>query len=242
MTYCGNPLLLKEKNIMRSLSLTKTQRIITGQERQSTILLENAYEDGFLALDFNDPNQLSGKWESPIYFDTNKMFSLPQTRELPTFWLCQLVMSMYTDNVQKKNMAIAGVASSGTLWGASVAQALHMPFIEVCSQLQANQSYLSYIPEPHVELVVVDNVITTGKSLSRAIQKIRDATTCSIAGAVALFNYNFQRADLMLASMDLRAKVVSDLFAFREFLDSRDWGIARKNLDIWHADPVNWNQ
>jgi len=86
---------------------------------------------------------------------------------------------------------VAGVATGGIAQGALVSQQLGLPFAYV--RTTKKDHGLTNLIEGKVEsgqrVVVVEDLISTGKSSLEVVQALRDAG-CEIAGMVAIFTYN----------------------------------------------------
>ena len=94
---------------------------------------------------------------------------------------------------------IAGVATAGIPQGALVAQELGLPFIYVRSKPKDHGTGSMIEGEilPGKRVVVIEDLISTGKSSLQAVEALRDAGY-EVAGLAAIFSYGFDVAPKIL--------------------------------------------
>jgi len=140
---------------------------------------------------------------------------------------------------------IAGVATGGIAHGALVAHDLGLPFIYVRSS--AKEHGMKNMVEGDLtvgrSVVVVEDLVSTGKSSLNAVQALREAG-CEVKGMVSIFSYGFDEA--RKAFEESRVKLVS-LTDYPILLDQalHSSYITEKDvvsLNEWRKDPANWNQ
>src|SRR5690606_22176928 len=90
---------------------------------------------------------------------------------------------------------VAGVATAGIPQGVLVAQELGLPFIYVRSKAKEHGrgSLIEGEFSPGQRVVVIEDLISTGKSSLQAVKALRDAG-CEVAGLVGIFSYGFDAA------------------------------------------------
>ncbi|RZK56652.1 MAG: orotate phosphoribosyltransferase, partial [Pedobacter sp.] len=138
----------------------------------------------------NKPFTWASGWKSPIYCDNRITLSHPPVRTYIRQKLAQLIQEEYgaVD-------VIAGVATAGIPQGVLVAQELGLPFIYVRAKAKEHGTG-SLIEGEIVEgqrVVVIEDLISTGKSSLQAVDALR-AAGLSVAGLVAIFTYGFDQA------------------------------------------------
>ncbi|NQV01158.1 MAG: orotate phosphoribosyltransferase [Bacteroidia bacterium] len=124
--------------------------------------------------------------QSPIYCDNRVTLSFPEIR---TF-IRQQFSSAIREHFEGAE-AIAGVATGGIAQGALVAQELGLPFAYVRSGKKEHglTNQIEGKLEAGQQIVVVEDLISTGGSSLRAVAALREAG-CHITGMVAIFTYN----------------------------------------------------
>ena len=129
-------------------------------------------------------------WKSPIYCDNRLTLSYPKVR---TF-IRQELVHLITDKFEKPDV-IAGVATGGIAVGALVAQELGLPFVYVRSESKGHgmENLVEGKIEPGQTIIVVEDLISTGKSSIKAVKSLREAG-CIVKGLVSIFDYGFEIA------------------------------------------------
>lgn len=130
-------------------------------------------------------------WNSPIYCDNRITLSFPTIRT----YIRQAYTGIITQTFGKPDI-IAGVATGGIAQGALVAQELGLPFIYVRSA--AKDYGMGNQIEGHFEkgqkVVVIEDLISSGKSSVAAIEALKEANL-NVKGLAAIFTYGFKVAD-----------------------------------------------
>ena len=144
--------------------------------------------------------------QSPIYCDNRVTLSFPEIR---TFIKDQFVGAI-REKIGKPEL-IAGVATGGIAQGALVAQELDLPFAYVrtgkkdhglTNQIEGNV-------HPGQPVVVVEDLISTGKSSLEVVAALREAG-CIIKGMVAIFTYNLPIAEKGFSDANCLLVTLSD--------------------------------
>ena len=145
-------------------------------------------------------------WKSPIYCDNRITLSFPNIR---TF-IRQAYAQSILDYFGKPDL-IAGIATGGVPQGVLVAQELGVPFIYVRSSPKDHgmgNTIEGYF-EKGQRVVVIEDLISTGRSSIKAIQSLREAGL-DIKGLVAIFSYGFEIATKNFADAECPVLTLSD--------------------------------
>lgn len=191
-----------------------------------------------IKLQPNNPFTWASGWKSPIYCDNRITLSHPAIRTY--------IRQKLTDLVQEEFgsvSVIAGVATAGIPQGVLVAQELGLPFIYVRSKAKEHGtgSLIEGEFSPGQRVVVVEDLISTGKSSLQAVQALRDAG-CEVAGLVAIFSYGFDAAEENFKNAKCPFFTLSNYSALTEyakehsFVSDEDLKLLRK----WREDPQAW--
>ena len=99
---------------------------------------------------------------------------------------------------------LAAVATAGIAWGAMAADQLKLPFIYVRSKPKEHGmgNQIEGFYEQGKQVVVIEDLISTGKSSLAVVQALRSAGL-QIAGLVSIFNYGFDEAAQKNAPCDV---------------------------------------
>lgn len=187
-----------------------------------------------------NPFTWSSGWKSPIYCDNRKTLSYPEIRT----YLRQRFVELILDEYGKPD-AIAGVATGGIAHGVLVAQELGIPFIYVRPSAKShgmNNQIEGEIQEGQ-RIVVVEDLVSSGKSGLAAVQCLREAG-CTVKGMAAIFTYgfevatkNFQAAQCTLKTLTNYEQLLEQALA-TSYIDEA----ALSSLKEWRISPSTWQQ
>lgn len=177
--------------------------------------------------------------KSPIYCDNRITLSHPSIRTYIRQKLAELVQEEFGSA-----SVIAGVATAGIPQGALVAQELGLPFIYVRSKAKEHgtQSLIEGEINPGQRVIVVEDLISTGKSSIQAIHALRDAGY-EVAGLVAIFSYGLDVAIKNFADAKCRFSTLSNYSALIEYAAEHHF-IQKEDVDVlneWRKSPEGWS-
>ncbi len=193
-----------------------------------------------IKLQPNDPFTWASGWKSPIYCDNRTTLSYPEIR---TF-LRQQIAKIVTEKYGKPD-AIAGVATGAIAIGVLVAEELGVPFVYVRPEPKKHgrQNQIEGQLDPTAKVVVIEDLISTGKSSLQAVDALRKYGV-KVKGMVAIFTYGFGVADENFESTDVELTTLSNYDALLEQANDTNY-ISDKDLDTlnaWRKEPSTWNQ
>ena len=144
-----------------------------------------------IKLQPNNPFTWASGWKSPIYCDNRVVLSYPQIRNYVRETLARQIEELYG-----KPDVIAGVATGAIGIGALVADYLNLPFVYVRPEAKKHgrQNQVEGYLEKGQTVVVVEDLISTGKSSLNAVKALQKAEA-NIKGMVAIFSYGFDVAN-----------------------------------------------
>ncbi|MAQ47651.1 MAG: orotate phosphoribosyltransferase [Flavobacteriales bacterium] len=127
----------------------------------------------------------SGK-KSPIYCDNRLLLSHVKERKIIIKLFCETIIKQF-ESIDY----IAGVATGAIPHGMLIADQLNLPFIYVRSQAKSHgrQNQIEGDLKPKSRVIVIEDLISTGKSSLKAIQAIEKNST--VIGLMSIFTYNF---------------------------------------------------
>ncbi|HLT86327.1 MAG TPA: orotate phosphoribosyltransferase [Sphingobacterium sp.] len=143
-----------------------------------------------IKLQPKNPFVWASGWKSPIYCDNRIALSHPAIRTYIRQQLSQLIQEEF-GTVEM----ISGVATAGIPQGVLVAQDLGLPFTYVRSSAKdhGRQNLIEGEVVSGQRVVVVEDLISTGKSSLLAVEALREAG-CNVVGLVSIFTYGFDQA------------------------------------------------
>ena len=176
-------------------------------------------------------------WQSPIYCDNRLTLSYPGIRNVIKAGLKECSEQFQPFDI------VVGVATAGIPHGLLLAEALDLPFAYVRSKAKAHgrQNQIEGHVEPGQRAIVIEDLISTGGSLIKAIAAVREAGI-EIAGALAIFTYGFQASIDNLASADVDFDTLSNYDDLLEEAIKLSY-IRESDLETlkdWRTSPQNW--
>lgn len=161
--------------------------MILNQE-SATKVAESLLQIKAIKLQPANPFDWASGWKSPIYCDNRKVLSYPKIRTYVRQQFVDAIKEHYP-NVE----VIAGVATGGIAHGALVAEAMGLPFAYVRSSAKGHglQNMIEGDIFKDQNVVVVEDLISTGGSSLKAVEALRDSE-CNVLGMVAIFTYAFE--------------------------------------------------
>ena len=193
-----------------------------------------------IKLQPDNPFTWASGWKSPIYCDNRVTLSHPTIR---TYIRQQL--SLIIQEEFGAVGCIAGVATAGIPQGALVAQELGLPFIYVRSKPKdhGTGSMIEGEVIPGQRVVVIEDLISTGKSSLQAVDALRDAG-CEVAGLAAIFSYGFDTATENFKQANCKFFTLSNYSALLKYAEQNHY-ISVEDTEIlrkWRISPSTWGQ
>lgn len=197
-------------------------------------------EIGAVLLRPDEPFIWASGWHSPIYTDSRRIISVPSLRSYVADAITEKVRSLYPEAD-----VVAGVATGAIAHGALVADRLGKPFIYVRSKPKdhGTGSQVEGMLAPGAKVVVIEDMVSTGKSSLEAVDALRQAGA-EVLGMIAIFTYGFDLAAERFAEKHVPLNTLSDYNAIVEV--ARETGyIKEEYYDIlreWRSSPSTWQQ
>lgn len=140
---------------------------------------------------------------------------------------------------------IAGVATGGIPHGVLVADRLDLPFSYIRSQAKAHgrKNRIEGIVEAGQKVVVVEDLISTGKSSLSACKAIEEIGA-EIVGLIAIFSYGLDEAKEKFAEANIKYRSLTgydtllDIAASEEYVSMEEI----KSLQEWRKSPRRWSE
>ena len=206
----------------------------TAKQTAEVLLQINA-----IKLQPNAPFTWASGWKSPIYCDNRIVLSFPPIRNYIRETMAKHIASEYG-----KIDVIAGVATGAIGIGMLVAEYLGLPFIYVRPEAKSHgrQNQIEGFIESGQNVVVVEDLISTGKSSLNAVKALNEAHV-NVKGMVAIFSYGFEVAETNFKAANVNLHTLSN---YENLLDQAldKKYITSKEQDIlanWNANPSKWN-
>ena len=191
-----------------------------------------------IKLNPKTPFTWASGWKSPIYCDNRVALSHHEVRTFLSDTLAKEIKAQHASSI-----VIAGVATGAIGMGMLVAQTLSLPFIYVRPEPKKHgrQNQIEGQLDKGQRVVVIEDLISTGKSSLNAVSALRDAGA-DVLSMYALFTYGFPVADTAFEDAQLSLKTLCD---YEHLLTTalHQNSIEEeqlKSLQLWRKDPANW--
>lgn len=159
-----------------------------------------------VALRPNEPFTWASGLKSPIYCDNRLTISYPQVRQLICKGLVEVIKINYPDAE-----VIAGTATAGIPHAAWVAEALNLPLIYVRSKPKdhGQGKQIEGVLKAEQKVVVIDDLISTGKSVLGAVQAVQK-DNAKVVGVAGIFSYQLAAADVNFKQAHISLQTVTN--------------------------------
>jgi orotate phosphoribosyltransferase len=177
---------------------------------------------------------------SPIYCDNRLTLSYPKVRTLIKEQLVCLVKEICPDVD-----VIAGVATGGIAQGALVAQELDKPYVYVRSEAKSHgmKNRIEGMVKPGQTVMVIEDLISTGKSSLLAVEALREAG-CKVVGMAAIFTYELDVAKENFAKEDVHLETITNYTTLIDTAIKADY-VTKEDfatLQQWRQNPEKWSE
>lgn len=205
----------------------------TAEKTAELLLQINA-----IKLNPKNPFTWASGWKSPIYCDNRLTLSFPPIRNYIREEFEKII-----DKQFGKPDVIAGVATGAIGIGILVAEIMGLPFVYVRPEPKKHgrQNQVEGFLQKGQNVVVVEDLISTGKSSIMAVEALREAGA-NVKGMVAIFTYGFATADENFKKANV------DLFTLSNYGHLLSLAVAKKyiteeeqaTLLEWNQNPAEW--
>lgn len=176
---------------------------------------------------------------SPIYCDNRLLLSYPEIRKFIADRMSEIIANKYGQKI-----SITGVATGAIAIGAMIAERLNSPYSYVRPEPKGHG--LKNQIEGHIEegskLVVIEDLISTGKSSLKAIKALRNKNL-NVVGMLSVFSYNFDFANERFQKENISINSLADYNTLVEMIIAEgSITYAESNrLMEWRKDPQSWS-
>lgn len=193
-----------------------------------------------LQVNLQQPYTWASGWRSPVYCDNRKVLSYPHVRDFVKSELANMVLEQFPDAE-----VIAGVATAGIAHGVMAADLLKLPFIYVRSKPKEHGmgNQIEGHMEPGKKVVVIEDLVSTGKSSLQVVDALREAGA-EVIGMCALFTYGFPVAADAFEQAMVPLRTISNYNALMDVAEEQKLiqPEQKQTLEQWRDDPGNWGK
>ena len=207
--------------------------------------VENTYQIAKALMDIQaislnpaQPFTWASGLKSPIYCDNRLIMSFPEVRSFIEEELVQLIQTHYPE-VE----VIAGTATAGIPHAAIIADKMDLPMVYVRSNNKGHgkKNAIEGRIEAGQKVVMVEDLISTGKSVIEAADKV-EAAGGEILGTAAIFSYELQKSH---EAFGKQTYDLHTLISYPELIEvvasEAKFSPYKETLNNWYKDPEKWS-
>lgn len=194
------------------------------------------------AVKFNldEPFTWSSGWAAPIYCDNRLTLSHPEIR---TYIRDAFVKKVRTNFPETEG--IVGVATGAIAQGALVAQEMDFPMLYVRSSVKGHgmQNLIEGDREVATKYVVIEDLISTGRSSVRAVKALQDKGL-EVLGTLSIFSYGFPQSAQAFNATGTTFVPLTTLDVMME-VGKKEGYLRDEDLEAvleWQKDPASWGR
>lgn len=193
-----------------------------------------------IKLNPKNPFTWASGWKSPIYCDNRITLSFPQIRNY--------IREEFAKHIEKeygKPDVIAGVATGAIGIGMLVADVMGLPFVYVRPEPKKHgrQNQIEGYLQEGQNVVVVEDLISTGKSSLMAVEALKEAGA-NVKGMVAIFTYGFDVSVENFNNAGVKLNTLGNYDTLLELAVSKQYITEEEHdtLKEWRKTPDTWGQ
>ena len=176
---------------------------------------------------------------SPIYCDNRLLLSYPEIRKFIADRMSEIIANKYGQKI-----SITGVATGAIAIGAMIAERLDSPYSYVRPEPKGHglKNQIEGYIEKGSKLVVIEDLISTGKSSLKAIKALRNKNL-NVVGMLSIFSYNFDFTNERFQKENISINSLADYNTLVEMIIAEgSITYAESNrLMEWRKDPQSWS-
>ena len=193
---------------------------------------------GAVRINAENPFTWASGYRMPVYNDNRLLLGDPNHRNQ----IARMMLSVVNQKRVPVN-CVAGIATGGIPHATTLANLLNIPLIYVrpSPKPYGTQSQIEGILKRNQNVVVVEDLVSTGGSSLKAIQALRQAGA-RVNHCLCIFNYGFPEADKAFQAMECTLHTLltfADLIHFAEASGRIDSG-QKSVLQDWYQNPLEW--
>jgi orotate phosphoribosyltransferase len=194
-----------------------------------------------IKLNAQEPFTWASGLKSPIYCDNRIVLSYPSIRNFIISELAKPIETLFG-----KPDVIAGVATGAIGIGSIIADYLGLPFVYVRPEPKKHgrKNQIEGKLDAHANVVVIEDLISTGKSSLNAVKALKEEGQANIKGMMAIFTYGFEESEAAFKKEHLDVYTLGNYDILLEEAYRTNY-LNKEELELlktWRKDPANWNK
>ncbi|MQS74896.1 orotate phosphoribosyltransferase [Lactobacillus halodurans] len=178
--------------------------------------------------------------KSPIYTDNRLTIAYPQFRQTIAHDLAELIKEKYPEAE-----VIGGVATAGIPHATGVSNILNLPLNYVRPQKKdhGKKSQIEGRLQKGDKVVLIDDLISTGGSILKAVKAIREEGG-EVIGTVAIFSYDLPESTQNFADERTKLFTLTDYPTMIKVAQDQDY-VEENDMELlqqWYENPESWGK
>lgn len=216
-----------------------SQDSMSGTVPSARTIAEALLDIGAVELRPTEPFTWSSGLVAPVYCDNRLTLAYPRVRRAIRDAFVHVL------NVEALQSAtVAGTATAGIPHAAWLAEAVDRPMAYVRSSAKGHgqSARIEGLVEEGEDVVVVEDLISTGGSALGAVAALREAGA-TVRAVLAIFSYELDVADAAFREANVPRHVLTTFSTLIDVAHERGdlSGAELDTLTAWRADPERWS-
>jgi len=203
-------------------------------------LAKISLEIGSIKIDSKNPFTWASGYRMPIYNDNRMLLGQAEHRAL--------VAEAMRDIIEREGVSVdsvAGVATAGIPHAASLANLMKTPLLYVRSAAKEHglKNQVEGLLKPGQNVVVVEDLISTGGSALKAVDAVREAGGV-VEHCLGIFSYGFPETEQLFQKCQCRLHTLLTLETLLQYAvkENRIGSGEKQTLDAWAQNPFEWGK
>ncbi len=223
-------------------SLSINRETIQTWDESKDVVADILIRTGAVSFSVESPYKFSSGLLSPIYLDARRIMSFPNEWETTLSLFEKVIVDKI--GIERTNV-LGGIAMGGIPHATRLAVRLDIPMVFVKSSAEEYGKRTRI--EGHIEagdfVVVIDDIVTTGRSIASGVTVLRDAGGV-VNKCLGIMTYEMKDAQDTFESSGLSLLTLTNLTSLVNV--ARKHGILSSSqataIRTWQNNPWNWTQ
>jgi orotate phosphoribosyltransferase len=197
-------------------------------------------EIGAIKINSKNPFTWASGYRMPLYNDNRMLLGNADHRSLIAEGMKAII--------EKEGVSVdsvAGVATAGIPHATSLANLIKLPLIYVRSSPKAHgmNNQVEGILKPGQQVVVVEDLISTGGSILKAVDAVREAGGV-VKHCLGIFSYGFPEAKERFQKSQCQLHTLLNLGSLLQFAVKEGYIASEEKqvVDTWMQNPFEWGK
>jgi orotate phosphoribosyltransferase len=203
-------------------------------------LAKISLEIGAIKINSKNPFTWASGYRMPLYNDNRMLLGNADHRSLIAEGMKAII--------EKEGVAVdtvAGVATAGIPHATSLANLIKLPLIYVRSSPKTHgmNNQVEGILTPGQQVVVVEDLISTGGSILKAVDAVREAGGV-VKHCLGIFSYGFPEAKERFQKSQCQLHTLLNLDSLLQFAVKEEYIASEEKqvVDTWMQNPFEWGK